>query len=185
MEIKDIIELLNKKRDVSFAKKEIPRAGYLLEYYDELLEISICFPKYFPIMLPDFYVTRLDEVRPHIESNGKICLFDTSSILINEECLEELLIECYDQAKVILAINSESRLYESEVLREAGAYWLEVSSKYIISTVDLSRVTYSIHKMASRQSQGLLSFYVTDSEDKTTMINMLRDLRKQIDNMEE
>ena len=26
---------------------------------------------------------------------------------------------------------------------------------------------------------------LSDSEDKTTMINMLRDLRKQIDNMEE
>ena len=77
-----------------------------------------------------------DQPRPHIESNGKICLFDSSSILLNDQYLNELIVECYDQAIDVLGIEEGTAAFDTEILREADAYWLQKATKFIVSTVD-------------------------------------------------
>ena len=168
MELNELVKDLNCKRNVAFIEKASVRTGYIAEFVDENSGMTVCFTKHFPLNLPDFFVPVVDEVRPHIDSNGKICLFDASSILINEEYLRELLIECYDQAVGILQIEHESDLYKTEILREADSYWLQVSKESITSAVDISKATYLNLQMISYS--GTISFYVADTEEKTRVL---------------
>lgn len=58
---------------------------------------------------------------PHIDPNGKLCLFDLEGVLIDLN-FEGLLAQCVSQAKAIL----ESGLYsnnDSEFAREFSSYW--------------------------------------------------------------
>lgn len=165
MELNGFIKILNHDRNVSFIEKESVRTEYVAEYTDEVSGMTVCFSKYYPLNLPDFYVPVTDEVRPHIESNGKICLFDASSILIDENHPEELLLDCYDQAISVLTIARDTELYKAEILREADAYWLRISNETITSTVDIRKATYLNLKML--YYSGTLAFYVADTEEKT------------------
>ena len=168
MELNELVENLNFKRNVSFTKKESVRTGYIAEFADETFGMTVCFTKHFPLNLPDFFVPVIDEVRPHIERNGRICLFDASSVLIDENNINELLIECYDQAVSVLQIDSNTDLYRTEILREADSYWLQVSKKSITSTVDISKATYLNREMI--HYSGEIAFYVADTEEKTRVL---------------
>ena len=165
MELNELVENLNYKRNVSFIKTESVREGYIAGFTDENIGMTVCFTKHFPLNLPDFFVPVIGEVRPHIESSGKICLFDTSSILIDEKNINELLIECYDQAVKVLQMDRNTDLYKTEILREADSYWLQVSSKSITSTVDINKATYLNREMI--HYSGTMTFYVADTEEKT------------------
>lgn len=170
MELNEIISSLNLNRNVNFVKVDSTRAGYVTEFFDDVSGLTVCFSKYYPLILPDFYVQPRNEICPHIESNGKICLLDSSSILIDDSRAEELLVECYDQAIKILQLNKETDLYKSEMLREANSYWLQVSKQTITSSVDISKATYLELKMISYMGDGPLSFYVGDNVEKTEVL---------------
>ncbi len=167
MEFDKLIKNLNYKRTVYFEKVEKPRKGYVAEYVDKKGELSICFSKFFPLDIPDFFVKPEDQPRPHIESNGKICLFDSSSILLNDQYLNELIVECYDQAIDVLGIEEGTADFDTEILREADAYWIQKATKFIVSTVDLTKVSYANYEMLSYSDSSIITFYVADTVEKT------------------
>ncbi len=168
MELKGYIDHLNKQRMVNFCESITVRNGYVAEFTDKSTNISICFTKYFPLDLPDFYVEKNEKIRPHIESDGKLCLFDSASILIDAEKTEELVIECYDQAIKIIGIENNSETYRDEILRESDAYWLKVSKLTLISTVNLRKIVFSKKKMISFPDS--LKLYVADSEVESRIL---------------
>lgn len=167
MEYEELVKNLNHVRAVSFEKEEKPREGYVEEYVDKKSGLSICFTRHFPLNIPDFFVKPAVQPRPHVESNGKICLFDSSSILLNDQRLNELIVECYDQAIGVLEIEEGSAAFDTEILREADAYWLQKATKFIVSTVDLTKVSYANYEMLSYSDSGVITFYVSDNVEKT------------------
>lgn len=131
-----IIENLNIKRNVSFKLSQNTRPEYFIEYFglvsldnNKNINLSISFKKNFPLTLPDIYIENISRYYAHTSVNGKICLFDTSSLIIKQDMADEILIECFDQAVRILNIDPSSLEYNDEICREFNSYWLSVATK--------------------------------------------------------
>lgn len=148
-EIISIVQNLNEKRGVIFSditsidEKYIAQfTGSILLGGTERIEISIGFPPHFPLILPDFFIKDNNRYRAHVGSDGKVCLFDTSAILIKKGMADQLLIDCFDQAIKILNIRPGSKEYNSEVCREFDSYWLSVRQKKAYSCLDTYGIKY-------------------------------------------
>ena len=148
-EIAGIIKNLNIQRNVNFTVNEKCGKKYLDEYTgtvllsnSERIDLSISFSKHFPLTLPDIYVKDNKSFRAHVGSGGKICLFDSSAILIKQDMAEQLVIACFDQAIGILNIHPGSKLYNDEVCREFDSYWLSVRNKKVYSSLDINNIKY-------------------------------------------
>ncbi len=149
-----IIQNLNIERNVSFTINENCDKQYLAEYTglvmlsdSERLEISIAFTPYFPLMLPDIYVKDNVSFRAHVGTSGKICLFDSSAILIKQDLADQLVLDCFDQAIKILNIRPGSTTYNDEVCREFDSYWLSVRNKKAYSCLDTNGIKYGEYPM--------------------------------------
>lgn len=146
-----LVENLNKQRGVHFLSKESSQhenvAAFLgcVKIEDgSSLNLTIVFDKYFPLRLPVFYVNDNNILRVHVGNDGKICLFDESSLLINREVPEQILLDCYDQAIKILNILPGTDEYNKEIFREFNSYWMKVGSRRrVYSCFDTSEVRYN------------------------------------------
>ncbi|GAB6155577.1 hypothetical protein JCM17380_43280 [Desulfosporosinus burensis] len=102
-ELSIIIQNLNKERNVEFTICEDRDKKYLAEYMamvllnnNEEVQIAIAFAPHFPLSLPDIFVKDNVSFRAHVGSEGKLCLFDSSAILIRQELADQFVIDCFD-----------------------------------------------------------------------------------------
>ena len=70
---------------------------------DKNVPISICIPDRWQQSLVDIYVQNYEEMifLPHVEKNGKLCLFELEGVLIDTN-LPGILIQSVMRAKTIL-----------------------------------------------------------------------------------
>lgn len=149
-ELLKIIQNLNKERCVNFTSSEDCDSKYMAEFKgtvmlskNESVQLCIAFTVNFPLSLPDIFIKENEAFRAHVGAEGKICLFDSSSILIKQELADQLVIDCFDQAIKILNIRPGSKIYNDEVCREFDSYWLSVLNKKAYSCLDINDVKYA------------------------------------------
>lgn len=170
-ELLNIIQNLNKERCVDFISSEDCNSKYLAEFKgtvmlgkNESVQLSIAFTPHFPLSLPDLFVKENDAFRAHVGVGGKICLFDSSSILIRQELADQLVIDCFDQAIKILSIRPGSKIYNDEVCREFDSYWLSVLNKKAYSCLNTNDVKYAEFPMVVSKGVSVLANTKIDAE---------------------
>ncbi|WKY46642.1 ThiF family adenylyltransferase [Eubacteriaceae bacterium ES3] len=149
-DIVGIIDYLNIHRDVCFKQIENCNKKYIAEYSGNILlencdkiEMIISFSTDFPLTLPDIFVADNNKFRAHVGTEGKICLFDSSAILIKQAMADQLVLDCFDQAVKILNIQPGSKTYNNEVCREFDSYWLSIRNKMAYSCLDTKDIKYA------------------------------------------
>jgi len=169
--ISDLIYEFNHSRSVSFIKSESHKEQYLEEYTGvvdlvngEKLSISIAFSDHFPLKLPDIYINAQKNSRVHVGIDGKICLFDTSAILINKNLPCQIIIDCFDQALSILNLLPGTEGYNYEVCREFVSYWLINSSKKLHSILNLEDIRYGEYPIVIRDNVGVVASTKNEAE---------------------
>ena len=162
-EFKQLIDTLNEKRDVSFTRYNTDNSflGHIKLANGNEVDLEIAFLPSFPLKLPIFYVKTNGLKFLHTDSTGKMCLFEESSILLNQSDEFGILLECFDKALEILSISHESIEYQSEIKREFDAYWLSISKRNIYSSIDTDSISYS-EKIISL---GENKYVLTESKD--------------------
>lgn len=175
-EIRDIIKKLNLAFHVDFQESPNCKEKYFLEYkgsvkIDDTDSISmfILFREHFPLILPDFFVDNMEKFRAHVGTDGKICLFDTSSILVNQDMPDQIVFDCYEQAIKILKIIPGSKEYNEEISREFESYWMTVMNKEAYSSVDIDNISYKECPMVCMNGMSMISETVEDA--KAMLIN--------------
>ena len=175
-ELSIIIQNLNKERNVEFTICEDYDKKYLAEYMarvllnnNEEVQIAIAFAPHFPLSLPDIFVKDNVSFRAHVGSEGKLCLFDSSAILIKQELADQFVIDCFDQAVKILNIRPGSKVYNDEVCREFDSYWLSVMNKKAYSCLDLQDIRYGEYPMVV--ANGVMVIANTKNEAEVLLRN--------------
>jgi len=145
-----IIKNLNIQRGLSFELNDNCKKKYIAEYSGNILlensekiEMIISFSSDFPLIMPDIFVVDNNKFRAHVGTEGKICLFDSSAILIKQDMAAQLVIDCFDQAVKILNIHHGSETYNKEVCREFDSYWLSIRNKMAYSCLDTKDIKYA------------------------------------------
>lgn len=177
MIFEQLIEFLNAEKNTNFIQVGA-RGQYLSEFYDESKKITICFSRHFPLQLPDFFIPESNEIRPHIDSTGKLCLFDATSVLINIDKPELLLVECYDRAIDIIELDRDKQYVE--ILREADSYWLHLAHGWnVVSTINFSSIVYRQFDISSYESKDKIQrFYLAETIEKTKELELKLDIRQ-------
>ncbi|WP_295095629.1 ThiF family adenylyltransferase [Ruminococcus sp.] len=178
------IEQLNRDRNVSFTS--VPEATG--EFHGkvsigtERLELRISFNNHFPMEFPAFYLDNCNRFYPHVDKCNKLCLFESSSLLINTVDPYIILLDAFDRAVEILSIKPGSSQYASEILKEFNAYWKErsllqlhmVTPKYTSNTLIQLDSVYIDHKIVlsdnKELSLSLLDNYFDKRNDKPYFI---------------
>ena len=90
---------------------------------DKNVPISICIPERWQQSLVDIYVQNYEEMifLPHVEKNGKLCLFELEGVLIDTN-LPGILIQSVMRAKTILEEGLSGKNID-EFVKEFDAYW--------------------------------------------------------------
>jgi len=174
--IDDIIKMLNSKFSVHFQEsvdnknvKHLEYRGIVLINDNDNIPLTISFGEHFPLALPEFVVENKEKFRAHVGSDGKICLLDTSSILIDQDMPEQIVFDCYQQAIKILNIAQGSKEYNNEVIREFESYWTSVVNKKAYSSVDIETVSYREYPMVCMNGISMIS--ETSDDAKAILIN--------------
>ncbi|WP_283606665.1 ThiF family adenylyltransferase [Faecalispora anaeroviscerum] len=175
-EIADIVNKLNLKRNVNFELCDSTRPKYLCEYSglvklatNENLHLRISFSEYFPLSLPEIYVDDTSIFRAHVGISGKLCLFDSSAILVKQNMEGQILIDCFDQAMTILNIVPGSKKYNDEVCREFDSYWMAVRTKKTYSCLNTGDILFGEYPMVI--SKGISVVANTKNEAEAILQN--------------
>lgn len=166
-EYKELIKCLNGNRNLDFVGTEKTNefCGNVTLHDGNTISMRIVFPSAFPLNLPVFYIQSNGLRFLHTDSNGKMCLFEESSILIKQNDPVGLLTQCFDKAIEILSINPASEEYRSEIKREFDSYWLGISNKELVySTIDTDAVTFEEIKLGLAGSRRIVSQTVDEAK---------------------
>ncbi|MFR9146717.1 MAG: ThiF family adenylyltransferase [Mediterraneibacter sp.] len=126
--------------------------------------VIICVPENWEQELIHIYVDNIYSLpfMPHIEKDGKLCLFDLEGVLI-EPNLSGIITQCVERAINILY----SGLYENtdeEFVREFSSYWSYlpnlINMKISIPTRKESQILKYLWKVPKRKKQEKYSQYV-------------------------
>lgn len=125
-EFTHLIEEINHKRGLLFQPAPCRSGKYVAEFIGPINGIGtliLAFTKHFPVELPDLYVKDTSKPYLHVETDGKICLLEKSSLLINTKDPEQLVLDCIDLAWKIIQLEPGTPEYEQELHNEFLSYW--------------------------------------------------------------
>ena len=131
-----LIVNLNRERGVLFSQTEENIYTGEVTVGEEKVRISIDLGQGFPKAFPTICVVDGKQFMPHSSSGGKLCLFDESSVMIKPDSSEQLLLDSYDRAIEILAMDPKTQ--KEEVFREFFAYWANQSQAGFMLYANLS-----------------------------------------------
>lgn len=126
IDFKQIIQDVNQQRDLLFQPASCHVDKYLAEFsgnVENVGELIIAFNKHFPTQLPDIFLKDTSISHLHVEKNGKICLTDQSSLLIDTTSPTQLVLDCIDMALRTLRLTPDSPNYKEELKNEFLSYW--------------------------------------------------------------
>ncbi|WP_315444041.1 ThiF family adenylyltransferase [uncultured Selenomonas sp.] len=161
------ISALNEKRNVNFETlPEEPRVFQCVVklntgVFSLVIDAANGFPEKFPIIR----VKEPERFHPHVSPDGKICLFDDTSLLIRSDLPEQVMLDAYDRAVNILEIQPNSPEYRLEVAREFNAYWEQGKSLFIYTNLSpLTGNEYRNLNCVVGDRYGILSDTESESE---------------------
>ena len=178
------ISALNEKRNVNFETlPEEPRVFQCVVklntgVFSLVIDAANGFPEKFPIIR----VKEPERFHPHVSPDGKICLFDDTSLLIRSDLPEQVMLNAYDRAVNILEIQANSPEYRLEVAREFNAYWEQGKSLFVYTNLSPSTGNeyrylncvvgdrYGILSDTESESEYLLHHYYEQDSDHLSKI---------------
>lgn len=143
--IDTIVDRFNKLANTNFRFVSDNRYRDNVELINKsFVELELFIPNEFPIKLPEFYINKTKSFVAHIGPDGKICLFDKSSLIVDTSNPDIFIKDCYDQAVSILNIPLDSDEFKSELVREFNSYWYQVSGDFVYwnHSLPLSNLLY-------------------------------------------
>ena len=159
------IEQLNRDRNVSFTSVPETTGEFhgKVSIGTENLELRISFNNHFPMEFPFFYLENSNRFYVHVDQGNKLCLFESTSLLINSDDPYLILLNAFDRAVEILSIKPGSKQYASAILKEFNAYWGErsllqlhmVTPKYTSNSFIQLDSVYKDHKIVLSENKGL------------------------------
>lgn len=175
MAIRYSIEHLNKMRNVAFCGSTEDGLQYRCTVdlkTGEHAIILLIFQKSFPLTLPEIYIQDPLKKHIHTDSKGKICYFDSSSVLFDLEKPELILLDCYDKAIENLNASIETSYYKGELKKEFNAYWLENAKHQIVWTRKIDKSACCIAKILLANGKSVIS--ESEFDAKAFAENVLR-----------
>ena len=158
---------LNEERNVQFEtlpeEPGVFQASVRLNtgVFSLVIDTANGFPEKFPIIR----VKESEQFRPHVSPDGKICLFDDTSLLIRSDLPEQVMLDAYDRAVNILEIQPNGLEYRLEMAREFNAYWGQGKSLFIYTNLSpLTRNEYRNLNCVVGDRYGILSDTESESE---------------------
>ncbi len=131
----EVIKLLEKK---GFSKEE---KGFICDYKigDFPIKLQLKFPDDFPSKLPDAFILNYDSLPliPHVEKNGKVCLFQPGSTVIDYARPVEILGILVD--KISKTLKSGLTNPTHDLVLEFLAYWEECNMTSLIKVNEQAR----------------------------------------------
>ena len=166
-QLENLIGKLNYERHIFF--EILPKQSTVFQgtivLPNEKLVLKIDFSNYFPLEFPIFSIENAQRFYPHVDNAGKICLFDDSSLLIQTDMPDQMLLDAFDRAVDILCIDPESYEYKTEVAREFNAYWAEVSKMILYTNLSSCMgKEYQNLSVVRAENRLLVSENIVDSE---------------------
>lgn len=125
VDIDAVMQEVNQQEGLSFqrSEKESPYIAMYSGGYHSYGQLKIGFLPSFPRSLPAIFVFDPTTPRLHVDSKGKICLTDESSLLLDENKPTQLIIECLKLAERVLSLIPGSAEYQDELKKEFLFYW--------------------------------------------------------------
>ena len=160
------VAYLNREREVAFSLIDKNTFCGDVIVSGEIVQLSIDLGQGFPKSFPIIRVIHSKRFIPHSSSDGKLCLFDESSVMVKENMPEQLLLDSYDRAIEILKMDLTTQ--KEEVLREFFAYWGEQSRKDFILYTNLP--TAEIHEYKEYTVIGNNNAFVVSSSIEESKI---------------
>ena len=170
----EIIKILNRERCVTFVQDKKNNRSYSGSVrVDDATTycLTILFPETFPLKLPEIKVNDVEKGLAHMEADGKLCLLDESSVLLNLAMPEQILLDCFDLAYNLLTVDMKSGNYAKEILREFNSYWFANANLYVYSAIEEKDYGYSEMKMFISRNIRVLASSL--SEEKYLACNYL------------
>lgn len=166
-ELLEIVENLNRERKVLF--KRIGAENNIFNGCVELssnmcCRLSVVFPQSYPLQLPEIKVIDPEKRFAHMGFDGKLCLIDNSSMLINTTMPEQLLIDCFDKVMEILSVDMKSEDYANEIRREFDSYWLANAKLKLYSALEDDNYGYTEIQMYISRSVRVLATSLQDAK---------------------
>lgn len=125
VDINAAIQEVNQIEGLSFQIIE-PEGPYIAMYSGEYRGhgmLKIGFKASFPYTIPAIFILPVPKMRLHIDSKGKICLTDESSLLLDVSRPAQLIIECLRLADRVLNLSPDDPEYQVELKKEFLSYW--------------------------------------------------------------
>ena len=125
MDISVVMQEVNQIEGLSFQSVE-PESPYVAMYsgeYHGYGTLTLGFEESFPYTIPSMFISPIPVARLHIDDEGKICLTDESSLLIDITKPAQLIIDCIKLADRILNLSPNDPQYQVELRKEFLSYW--------------------------------------------------------------
>ena len=125
IDIQAVMEEVNKQKGLSFQPIE-SESPYIAMYSGEYLSygrLKIGFLSSFPYSLPAIFITGQKSRRLHVDDKGKICLIHESSLLLDVNRPEQIIIDAFELAERVLSLTPEMPEYRVELRKEFLSYW--------------------------------------------------------------
>ena len=173
--VNNAIKKLNDLRNVSFVQVSkyiyegiVPFNGRSIKMQ---LDFSTGFPEHFPyVILPEH-----KGFRPHISSDGKMCLFDEDNIIIQSNMPDQLVIDAFDRAIEIL--NMDSQTQNAEAYREFQVYWASKSKckyKIHLNLPEADAHEFKEYIAVGSETRNILLISSSVEESERILLNDLR-----------
>ena len=128
------------------------------------IPIVVCIPENWHQKLIDIYVENFNEISflPHIDNKGKLCLFETEGILIDQN-LPGILIQSLFRAQSILkdGISGKNR---GDFIEEFELYWSQLPdgrlTHFVVPITESSQSVKCILKTVSQRKKEKQSEYL-------------------------
>lgn len=125
IDISAIMQQVNQAEGLSFQMIE-SESSYSAMYsgeYHGYGTLTLGFKASFPYAIPSMFISPVPKMRLHIDSEGKICLTDESSLLLDVSRPVQLIIDCLRLADRVLNLSPDDPEYQVELKKEFLSYW--------------------------------------------------------------
>jgi len=155
-----IIDEINEQRGLSLQQIPCRSSTYISEYEGYVRtfgKITIAFTSYFPTEIPDIFLSNPHPKQLHVDKNGKLCLMDKSSLLLDVDNPIQIVIDCLEKAIEVLKIQPGSKEYQKELQREFLSYWMQSCDFALNSILDTTNVHCEEYPVVVADSEHLIA----------------------------
>lgn len=142
-DILEDISVLDCKKFKTLSYEMIIKARLIINK-ERKIPIVICIPEKWYRDLIDIYIDSYDEIEflPHIDAQGKMCLFEMEGLLIDQN-LHGILVQSLFRAKDILT-NGFLGINAKDFIEEFELYWCQLpgcrEAKFVVPTKESSQI---------------------------------------------